>query len=597
MSDRVGPTLHIGILTHGALHHTKRCIASIQHHTGAPWRALVIDNASTDDTPAWLRALDDARISVELRTDNLGVGGGRNRLLACLLPTMAPDDLLIFLDNDIEVADGWEAPFLDAFARSPRLGVAGRWAYSMQVHADWRDILPERTSDSGPADTVQGCCFWVRGTAAHALGSFDEALGRFWHEDDDYCIRALHAGWDVQRVWCPAIQHHEHGSGVALRPDRVAGSLANQAYLARKWHSFGAIDEHGVPRRPEPEPARTLHEQLGTRLGRTTPLLRTEFNSAVEDAARLLRDDVDDATAAQLATPVVRELLSDSAHRGDDEGATRARQVIERIARTLSTRRASSGADVPSARLTRSFNAICNPASWDDPKWHESYRTHFRDGSGADYYGRREQRWRDGQLMHALRVTGGLRREARALLIGDASERLVAAMTHAVSHVTVLDQPETTPEQCAAKAGRPMGSATLECAVWPPAALPQADEDRFDIVVCPNLSRYAPPAQVERALQVLARFARTGATVAVAATVRVAGPVDGRWLEPSFFADDAILSRASLRRIGAFDAAIADETLLAAVDAGNAPAFGPQLSRQIGAHLVTAATCLARRVA
>ena len=135
----------------------------------------------------------------------------------------------------------------------------------MQVHETWRDILPEHNSNAGPVDTVQGCCFWIRAATARAVGNFDESLGRFWHEDDDYCIRALHAGWDVRRVRSANIAHHEHGSGVALKPERIAGSLANQAYLVLKWRTMGAIDRYGEPRRAVADETLPLRQHLGGR--------------------------------------------------------------------------------------------------------------------------------------------------------------------------------------------------------------------------------------------------------------------------------------------------------------------------------------------
>ncbi len=594
--DAPARTLRIGILTYNALAHTQRCIASLQAYASTPWHATIVDNHSTDDSPAWLAALNDPRITVELRSDNLGVGGGRNRLFSLMLPSMADDDLLVFLDNDIEVGAGWELPFLEAFAASPRLGVAGRWAFSMQVHDDWRDILPEHNSNAGPVDTVQGCCFWVRAQTARALVGFDETLGRFWHEDDDYCIRALHAGWDVQRVRSSAIQHHEHGSGEALRPERIAGSLANQAFLARKWRSFDAIDGEGIPRRPCDEPAAALRAQLGARLNRGAALLRTELNNAIEDATRLLHTEISDSRAAILATPVVRTLLADSiAHETGDVPA-RAAAAQARIAAVLSTRRTACGAPAPVTRGSRGFSAICNPSAWDDARWRESFLAAFRDGSGRDFYCRTETLWRDGQLAHALRTTAALKRSARVLLIGHATERLIAAMTHAVGHVTVLDNAPAPPIFFSSSAGRPLGAATVTSAAWPPSVLPADDADRFDIVLCPNFSRYSPPAQSERVLHVLARFAKPDGFVAIGASVRLSGPRDGRWLEPTFFADDAALARIGVRRIGQFDGAVADETLLAAVPPDEHPHWRPRLARETGPHIVSLATLVARRL-
>ncbi len=589
--------LHIGILTHNALSHTRRCLETLQRFTEGPWRAIVLDNASTDDTPAFLSALADPRITVELRRDNLGVGGGRNRLFDCLVPTMADDDVLIFLDNDIEVQAGWDRPFREAFASQPQLGVAGRWAFSMQVHDGWRDILPEHTANSGPADTVQGCCFAIRAATARALGGFDESLGRFWHEDDDYCIRALAAGWDVQRVWCPAILHHEHGSGVALRPDRVAGSLANQAYLTRKWRDAGAIDVDGEPRRPQPESLRPVRAQLGERLQRGGALLRTELNNALADVTRLLYQEVPDAWATVLFTPPVQCILEDTARDDAGEAGDRARAALARVHALLAARRDAAGRPTPIGGGARSFNALCTPHAWDDARWRELYLAHYHDGSGRDFYTRSEVTWRDGQLLLGVRATGGLVRTARVLVIGHPSERCVVPLSHAVAHLTIVDRDPFTTDDVHGYAARPLGGATL-AVHHTRDGLPNAAHTTgpFDVIVVPNLSRYAPAGGVTALLRALSTWASPTALLAAGVSVRVSGPSDGRWLETSFLADDSALATTGWRRTGAFDEGIADATLLAAVPGDEtARHWRPRLARLAGPHLVTTASFLARR--
>lgn len=592
--------IRIGILTHNALHHTQRCLASLQAHTSVPWEALIVDNASTDDTPAWLSAVQDPRIRLELRRDNLGVGGGRNRLFELLLPDMQDQDLLVFLDNDIEVGAGWAEPFVDAFANNERLGVAGRWAFSMCVHETWRDILPEHNANAGPVDTVQGCCFWVRGATARALGGFDESLGRFWHEDDDYCVRALHAGWDVERVRCDAIEHHEHGSGVALRPERIAGSLANQAMLAAKWRAFGGIDEHGIPRRPTPEPMQPTLAALATSLGRRAPLLRTELNNAIEDAATLLKSvtspDPSPSRATVMATPAVRAMLHATAQQSDPDAGRAARDREAEIFATLAQRRAALSplaASAVASRGVRQFSAVCNPSAWDDARWWESYLACFRDGTGRDFYCRTETAWRDGQLAHALRTAGMLRTTSRVLVIGHATERLIVAMTHLVGSVTVWDTPVATPEMLASVAGRPLGLATLECAAWPPSSLPQTDGERFDVVLCPNVTRYASPAKAAALLQALGACVRPRGVLAVGGTVQLSGEADDRWMSLETFAHDAWVQQAGLRRVGAFDAGVSDETLLAVIPPDQ-PQWRPRFAREVDGRVLTMATLVAR---
>lgn len=586
--------IRIGILTHNGLHHTQRCLDSLRAHTTAAWEAFVVDNASSDATPAWLQSLADARIHVELRSDNLGVSGGRNHLFRQLTPLLGDDDLLVFLDNDIEVGAGWETPFVEAFATQSRLGVAGHWAFSMRVHDDWRDILSEHTDASAPADTVQGCCFWVRGAAARAVGEFDESLGRFWHEDDDYCVRTLHAGWDVQRVHSPSMIHHEHGSGVALKPERVAGSLSNQATLAAKWRSMGALDAFGVPKRPIAEPLAPLRAALGAALGRPGAVLRTELHSALHNLAQLLHATLSDDEAARAASPATLWLLeqtraeAEQAH--DRESLERVRAVMTRLAGIRASRRASSVLPVDDARGAFAFSSVCQPRAWDDAKWSAAASRVLRQSHGTDYYARTEAQWRDGQLAYALTTAGVLRSASRVLALGAASEPLLPALSHHVGTLVVADREVLSLERIAQAVGRPFGSASSTVATWPiERAAP------FDVVVCPNLGRYAAPADTLRLLQQLTALLAPGGFLAAATSVQVAGPQSASWLRAEWFADDTHLADAQLRRVGRFDARLSDTVLFGVIGEDATAHARPRLARRVGDSLVTVATIVARR--
>lgn len=582
--DGAPPRMVIGMLTYNGLHHTRRCIESLLAHTRAPFRVLLLDNASTDDTPDYLRALTDHRIRVHCGEQNLGVGGGRNWLLAHITPTLRDNDLIVLLDNDIEVAEGWETPFLEAFEARPALGVAGRWAFSMLVHDTWRDILPEDSADSGPVDTVQGCCFWIRASAARAVGAFDTQLGRFWHEDDDYSIRALAAGFDVRRVWTDRITHHEHGSGVALHPDKLAGSRHNQAYLAKKWRAMDAIDDAGVPRRPFADPDVSLRDELSRRLGR--PLVRTEMNSATMHVTRMLHAELGDAELGALASPVARELLRAMTTMGGSTEAP-ARAVESRVQALLQRRRATAWNDEPAPRA---FSGICNPEAWDDPRWAGVYERAFRDGSGRDATARTETAWRDGQLFSAMRTLGVLRKDASVLLVGSADEPLVGALSPLVSRLVVADSGTMAAAKCTPDGIASQGDGPVDAVSWPS----DVSGRRFDAVVCPNLGRFASAGETRALLGALAQCARAGGVVAAAATVRIAGPSDARWLEAGRLRDASHLAEHGLRLIGAFDGAVRDELLLRAVPAHSSLTLRPGVARCVDATILTLATLVAR---
>ncbi len=235
--------LNIAVLTHNALEYTQRCLASIARHTPAGHRIFILDNGSTDGTAAWLGERGE-NMHVVLSPSNLGVPGGRNLLIYRVLPNAPDGEFIIFLDNDVEVYADWYKPYLELFGQRASVGIAGAIGHEIIVHQDRRDLLPAPEGEPAPVDVVSGFCFWARVGAVCAVGLFDENLGLFWHEDDDYCIRAIGLGYEVYAVPGTPLLHYGHKSSTEadIPP---AGSSENQLYLANKWRQLGLVGADG----------------------------------------------------------------------------------------------------------------------------------------------------------------------------------------------------------------------------------------------------------------------------------------------------------------------------------------------------------------
>ncbi len=248
--------LNIAILTYNALDYTKLCLASLQQHSTEAYNVFIVDNGSTDGTREWLAELPDANVFAEFSPVNLGVPGGRNRLLQLIQPHLPEDGFVIFMDNDIEVMPGWVEHFSNFFAAHPHVGIGTAVGHHFIVREDHRELGAVPVGAPTPVDVAcGGFVCWVRSATAKAVGDYDERLGLFWHEDDDYTVRALAAGWEVFIVPGAPVLHHEHKSGVAKPGIKVGGSPANQRYLVNKWRALGLIDANGKPRRPAKRPA------------------------------------------------------------------------------------------------------------------------------------------------------------------------------------------------------------------------------------------------------------------------------------------------------------------------------------------------------
>ena len=94
------------------------CLPALAGQTCPPAEIVVVDNASTDDSPAVLRAFPGVRVVAS--PTNLGFAGGAN---AGIRATTAP--LVATFNPDVTLDPTWAEALLQAFAADPRLGAAG----------------------------------------------------------------------------------------------------------------------------------------------------------------------------------------------------------------------------------------------------------------------------------------------------------------------------------------------------------------------------------------------------------------------------------------------------------------------------------------
>src|SRR5205085_11835600 len=92
-------------------------------------RVLVVDNSSTDGTPASLRELYPQIDLIENQM-NLGYAEGNNVGVRVALKQGA--DYVAILNNDVQVAPDWLEPLVNALDHHPRAASAGPLVY----HAD-----------------------------------------------------------------------------------------------------------------------------------------------------------------------------------------------------------------------------------------------------------------------------------------------------------------------------------------------------------------------------------------------------------------------------------------------------------------------------
>ena len=208
------------------LHYTEQCVQSLLAH-GTPAAAiLVIDNGSSDATPAWLAAQPGIR-SVR-NAVNLGCGGAWTQ--GALL---ADSDWVVLLNNDVLVSANAMTALLDAADRhgldvaSPALA-EGALDYDFEAHAAAFTRAMAGTLRPG---WFHGVCFAVRRKVFEAIGFPDTDRRLGGREDVEYLVRCKRHHVPVGTVGDALLHHFGSITQKALKLETGQKDLGDRDYF------------------------------------------------------------------------------------------------------------------------------------------------------------------------------------------------------------------------------------------------------------------------------------------------------------------------------------------------------------------------------
>jgi glycosyltransferase involved in cell wall biosynthesis len=211
----VTPLVSVVLPAHDAAATLAEAVASVRAQEVASVEILVVDDGSSDDTPAIARALG-ARA---LHTPHLGPAGARNAALA-----EARGGLVAFLDADDLWPPGSLRRLIDALAAAPDAAAAGGLVQLLVLGASgYRSRgAPWRAASLGRT-------LWRRG-AVERVGRFDETLRRA--EDLEWLVRARDVGLATVEVDEVTYLYRLHGEN--LSADVAARNRAILDVLRRR---------------------------------------------------------------------------------------------------------------------------------------------------------------------------------------------------------------------------------------------------------------------------------------------------------------------------------------------------------------------------
>lgn len=229
----VSPSVAIVILNWNGKHYLQQFLPSVLASGYSNLQVIVADNASTDDSVAYIRK-HFPEIHIILLPQNYGFAKGYNEALQ-----QVQSDYYILLNSDVEVTKGWIEPIVtlleqdeNVAACQPKLltyknkklfeyaGGAGGWIDSLGYPFARGRIFDYCEEDRGQYDATEevfwasGAALVIKSNAFHMVHGFDSSF--FAHQEEiDLCWRLQLAGKKI--YCCPQSVVYHVGGGTLPR--------------------------------------------------------------------------------------------------------------------------------------------------------------------------------------------------------------------------------------------------------------------------------------------------------------------------------------------------------------------------------------------
>lgn len=242
------PVIHIVVVLFNSSDTFASMWRSLAAQTCGDWRLIAIDNNSTDDSVAVLRATPDPRLHVIENRDNVGFARAVNQGLRVAAEQDAERYLLLNPDTVLPV--DFLKDFINTWVEHNWLVVAPRimctespmqsWYAGGHLDYGWlfanhhEDYSPDDTPNPRQVDFASGCCLGLSTEALRRVGLLDESFFVYW-EDTDFCVRLKAAGIPIMYLRDPMLLHDGGASsGGTFSPAGIKLFYSSYALMLRK---------------------------------------------------------------------------------------------------------------------------------------------------------------------------------------------------------------------------------------------------------------------------------------------------------------------------------------------------------------------------
>lgn len=265
------PELAVIVCVHNAPDYTRACLESVLRHTEQPYELIIVNDGSKAETTKLVEkyAKEFDHITLLTNLEAQGYTRAANRGLRASKTTYS-----ILLNSDTVASPNWAERMIACAKSDPKIGIVGALSNAATYQSVpfvfddtgfWKqNELPKDVTVAGYARMVakvswqvyprvpvaNGFCFMVCRPLIESIGYLDEVtFPRGYGEENDYCLRAADAGFEIAIADDTYVYHATSKSFGVKQREQLTGN-AHQAIRGKHGDARLAQVDHGLRNHP-----------------------------------------------------------------------------------------------------------------------------------------------------------------------------------------------------------------------------------------------------------------------------------------------------------------------------------------------------------
>jgi len=240
---------------------TLQCLQSVVKNTRRPYEIILVDNNSSEhvcDTAREYLTQNNVNFTIIVNSENKGFVKATNQAIK-----LARGEYIVFLNNDVQVTQGWLSKMISVYKKDPAVGIVGCLASPseegwqcvnhLKKKSQWLKDLPEWEGKSideyakiienkyrGRYRIMGGMvaffCTVVKKELIKTVGILSEEYEIGLGDDDDYCERAKRKGYKIALALDTYVYHKHRATFKKMDLDVKEIQKKNTELFKRKFN-------------------------------------------------------------------------------------------------------------------------------------------------------------------------------------------------------------------------------------------------------------------------------------------------------------------------------------------------------------------------